>query len=92
MKLQEIAEEIQEDLEEGKLNFIIYKVGRQWKYEKYDSYDDNINEDAQKRYFAITNRIDDEAIIVNGKKDFDFYDSKYIQNQIKYLIKKINRK
>jgi len=92
MKLQEIAEEIQQDLEEGKLNFIIYKVGRQWKYEKYDSYDDNINEDAQKRYFAITNRIDDEAIIVNGKKDFDFYDSKYIQNQIKYLIKKINRK
>jgi len=92
MKLQEIAEEIQQDLEEGKLNFIIYKVGRQWKYEKYDSYDDNINEDAQKRYFAITNRIDDEAIIVNGKKDFDFYDSKYIQNQIKDLIKKINRK
>jgi len=87
MKLQEIAEEIQQDLEEGKLNFIIYKVGRQWKYEKYDSSNDNINEDAEKRYFTIKNRIDDEAIIINGKKDFDFYDIKYIQNQIKDLIK-----
>ncbi len=87
MKLQEIAEEIQEDLEKGKLSFIIYKEGRQWKYEKYDSSSENLNEDAQKRYFTIRNRIDDEAIIINGKKDFDFYDIKYIQNRIKDIVR-----
>ncbi len=87
MKLQEIAEEIQQDLEEGKLSFIIYKVGRQWKYEIYDNSADSINEEAEKIYFTIKNRIDDEAIIINGKRDFDFYDIKYIQNRIKDLIK-----
>ncbi|ABW18878.1 hypothetical protein [Alkaliphilus oremlandii] len=86
MKLQELAEEIQEDLQEGNLNFIIYKVGRQWKYEIYDSYEDDVNEEAQKKFFTIKNRIDDEAIIINGKKDFDFYDVKYIQQRIKDLI------
>lgn len=86
MKLQEIAEEIQEDLQEG-LSFIVYKVGRQWKYEKYESSSEQVNEEAEKRYFTIKNRIDNEAIIINGKKDFDFYDVKYIQNQIKELIK-----
>lgn len=87
MKLQEIAEEIQEDLEKGKSSFIIYKEGRQWKYEKYDSSSENLNEDAQKRYFTIRNRIDDEAIIINGEKDFDFYDIKYIQNRIKDIVR-----
>ena len=87
MRLQELVEEIQQDLEEGKLNFIIYQEGRQWKYEKYDSYGDKINEEAEKRYFTIKYRIDDEAIIVNGKKDFISYDLKYIQKRIKDLIR-----
>lgn len=87
MKLQEIAEEIQQDLEKGELSFIIYKVGRQWKYEEYSSSSDNVKEEDEKRYFTIKNRIDDEAIIINGKKDFDFYDTKYIQDRIKDLIK-----
>jgi len=86
MKLQEIAEEIQQDLEEGKMSFIIYKVGRQWKYERYESSSDQVNEEAEKRYFVIKNRIDSEALIVNGKKDFDYYDIKYIQNRIKELV------
>lgn len=87
MKLVEIAEEIQGDLEEGR-SFIIYKVGRQWKYEGYNSNSEKVNPEDEKRFFTIKNRIDDEAIIVNGKKDFDFYDIKYIQNRIKELVNK----
>jgi len=87
MRLQELAEELQQDLEEGKLNFIIYQKGRQWKYEKYDSYKDNINPDEEKKFLNIKLRVDEKAIIVNGEKDFSFYDLKYIQNQIKNLHK-----
>lgn len=85
MRLQEMAEEIQEDLEEGILNFIIYQDGRQWKYESYDSNNSKINEEAKLRYLNIKMNIDSEVIIVNGKKDFSFYDLKYIQKQIKNL-------
>lgn len=83
MRLQELAEELQQNLEEGILNFIIYQVGRQWKYENYDSYSDNVNEEAQRRYQTIKYKIDDKAFIVNGKKDFASYDLKYIQKRIK---------
>lgn len=85
MRLQEMAEEIQEDLEEGILNFIIYQDGRQWKYESYDSNNSKTNEEAKLRYLNIKMNIDSEVIIVNGKKDFSFYDLKYIQKQIKNL-------
>ncbi|MCC5911079.1 MAG: hypothetical protein JJT76_11650 [Clostridiaceae bacterium] len=84
MRFQELAEAIQGDLQEGILYFIIYQDGRQWKYEKYDNDSDDIDEE-QKKYLIIKHRVDDKAIIVNGKKHFDFYDIKYIQNQIKHL-------
>ncbi|SCY31953.1 hypothetical protein [Alkaliphilus peptidifermentans] len=88
MRLQQLAEELQKDLEEGRLNYIIYQQGRQWKYENYDNTSDNLN-DAEKRYLTIKNRVDDKAIIVNGKKDFSDYDIKYIQKQIKSLRDKL---
>lgn len=85
MRLQELAERLQEDLEKGVLNFIVYQVGRQWKYENYDSYIDNINDDEEKKYLTIKHRVDDQAIIINGKKDFSSYDIEYIKKQIKKL-------
>lgn len=85
MRIQELAEKLQKDLEDGTMNFIIYQQGRQWKYEPYDSHKDNVNEEEEKKYLTIKHRIDDKAIIVNGKKDFSSFDIKYIQNQIKSL-------
>jgi len=39
-------------------------------------------------FLKIRRSIDDEAFIVNGKKDFESYDLKYIENQIRYLRRK----
>ncbi|SNS85846.1 hypothetical protein SAMN05446037_102443 [Anaerovirgula multivorans] len=85
MRLQELAEELQEDLEKGILNFVIYQEGRQWKYENYDSYSDNVNDEEEKKYLTIKHRVDLQAVIVNGKKDFISYDIEYIKKQIKKL-------
>ncbi|SDK67050.1 hypothetical protein [Natronincola ferrireducens] len=85
MRLKELAEKLQEDLEAGILNFIIYQQGRQWKYEVYDSCSEKVNDEEEKKYLTIKHRVDDKAIIVNGKKNFSSYDIKYIQNQIKSL-------
>ncbi|AKL96305.1 hypothetical protein CACET_c28600 [Clostridium aceticum] len=85
MRLPELAKELQVDLEEGVLNFIIYQVGRQWKYEKYDSCSENVNEEEEKKYLNIRNKVDDQAVIINGKRDFSSYDLKDIQQQIKKL-------
>ena len=86
MRMQELAEELQPKLEEGTSNFVIFQEGRQWKYESFGPIQDMEEED-RKRFLFIRNRIDDKAIIVNGKTDFDYYDLKYIQNQIKQLRK-----
>lgn len=85
MRLQELAEELQEDLEKGILNFIIYQEGRQWKYENYDSCSDNVNDEEEKKYLTIKHRVDLQAVIVNGKKDFSSYDIASIKKQIKKL-------
>lgn len=79
-----MAEELQTELEEGKSSFIIFQVGRQWKYETYGIID-KISDEDEKRFLTIRHRVDPKAIIVNGKEDFDYYDVKYIQNQIKEL-------
>ncbi|MDR5658957.1 hypothetical protein RH915_05600 [Serpentinicella sp. ANB-PHB4] len=86
MRIQELAEELQEGLEEGVMNYIVYQEGRQWKYELYPSFNsENVNEEEEKRFLYIKYRLDDEVIVINGKKDFDSYDLKYIQKQIKAL-------
>ncbi len=87
MRLKELAEKLQSDLEAGTLNFIIFQQGRQWKYEVYDSNSDCVNEEAEKKYLTIKNMVDDKAVIVNGKNDFSSYDLNYIQKQIKNLRK-----
>ncbi|AOY78141.1 hypothetical protein [Clostridium formicaceticum] len=85
MRLQELAKELQADLEAGIVNFIIYQEGRQWKYIRYDSCSNDVNEEEEKKYMLIKNRVDDQAVIVNGKRDFTSYDLKDIQQQIKNL-------
>ena len=85
MKLPEIIEEIQQELEQGTHSFIIYQVGRQWKYKVYDNHNEESTEASEKKFFHIKNNIDDTAILVNGKRDFDDFDLKSIQNQIKKM-------
>lgn len=93
MRLKELAEQLQQPLKEGEKSFIIYQQGRQWKYEAYEPWEPNqetVNEVEEKKYFMIKQRLDDKAIIINGKKDFDpdeLEDLDYIQNQIKKLKK-----
>ncbi|MBM7616226.1 hypothetical protein [Alkaliphilus hydrothermalis] len=85
MKLPELVEEIQQDLEAGSHSFVIYQVGRQWKYELYDNTNIESIEASEKKFFYIKNNVDDTAILVNGKRDFDDFDLKYLQNQIKKM-------
>ena len=85
MKLPEIIEEIQLDLEDGIKSFIIYQVGRQWKYEVYDNSDVESKEASEKKYIYIKNSVDDTAILVNGKRDFKEYDLKSLHSQIKKM-------
>ncbi len=80
MRLHELAEELQRDLEEGKDSFIVYQQGRQWKFEKY-----LVNEEEKMKYMLLRHRIDNKAMIINGKKDFESYDLKYIEKKIKAL-------
>ncbi|ABR49853.1 hypothetical protein Amet_3734 [Alkaliphilus metalliredigens QYMF] len=87
MKLPELAEILQADLEAGVLNFIVYQEGRKWKYENYGRDNDNVNQEAEKKYITIKSKMDDRAIIINGKKDFSFYDVEYIQKKIKALYR-----
>lgn len=85
MRIHELAEALQPELEKGNVTFIIFQEGRQWKFEPYGTgYE--IDDEAEKRFLTIKHRIDDKAIIVSGT-DFDDYDLKYLQNQIKKLKK-----
>lgn len=79
MRLHEIAEELQEALEEGK-SFIIYQQGRQWKYQNYEP-----NEEEKMKFMLLKHNIDDKAKIINGKKDFEAYDLKYIEKRLKSI-------
>ncbi|QUH25753.1 hypothetical protein [Serpentinicella alkaliphila] len=85
MRIQELAEALQPELEKGNMNYIIFQEGRQWKFEPYGTID-KIEDEDEKRFLTIRHRIDDKAIIVSGQ-DFDYYDLKYLQNQIKKLRK-----
>ncbi|KAB3531576.1 hypothetical protein [Alkaliphilus serpentinus] len=85
MRLQELAEVLQKPLEDGKLNIIIYQQGRQWKYESFSSDTEEENEAGKMQFLKIKHQLDDEAIIINGKKDFENYDLKYIEKRIKSL-------
>lgn len=87
MRLNELAEILQPELEEGVSNFIIYQDGRQWKYEKCHGYKGNLNEKEEKNYLTIKYTLDEKAIIVNGEKDFSSFDLEVIQKQIKDLRK-----
>lgn len=79
MRLHEIAEALQKDLEEGK-SFIVYQQGRQWKFENYQ-----LNEEEKLKFLLLKHKVDDKAIVINGKKDFEAYDLKYIEKQLKKL-------
>ena len=79
MRLHEIAEELQEALEEGK-SFVIYQQGRQWKYQSYEP-----NEEEKMKFMLLKHNIDDKAKIINGKKDFEAYDLKYIEKRLKSI-------
>jgi len=79
MRLHEIAEELQEALEEGK-SFIIYQQGRQWKYQSYEP-----NEEEKMKFMLLKHNIDDKAKIINGIKDFEAYDLKYIEKRLKSI-------
>ncbi|WP_026478415.1 hypothetical protein [Alkaliphilus transvaalensis] len=85
MKLQELVEMIQNDLEEGVKSFVVWQEGRKWKIEEFKTNTDEELEVSEKRYFTLKHRIDDQAIIINGKKHFKNYDMKSIQSQIKKL-------
>lgn len=80
MRIHELAEILQKDLEEGKQNFIVYQQGRQWKYEKYE-----VTEEEKLKFILLKHNVDDKARIINGKKDFESYDLKYIEKKLKSL-------
>lgn len=85
MRLQELAEELQEQLEDGILSFIIYQQGRQWKYESFSSNTEEERDKGKMLFLRIKHQLDDDAVIINGKKDFEDFDIKYIEKRIKEL-------
>lgn len=83
MKLHDLVKEIQDELVNGVLDFIIYKEGRQWKYEDFDETD---KEDVEK-YEVIKTTVDPRAIIVNGNESYAYSSLKYLEMQTRKIYK-----
>jgi len=87
MTLIQLSKQIQSELKEGVLNFIIYKQNNTWLWEYFDiglSLKDCPDPDAVREYNKYK-AIDPKIIIINGYEHFAAYNLKYIQEHIKTL-------